>query len=126
MTVVGSSFRWAAALLGAFGVVAAAASGIGACTSGVTPDCSDAQCAAVFDASGTDSADSGDDGAAYATESGAESGPAESGLEAGEMDADGGSSDAGGGSDSSDSGGSGDTGATDAKSDGPKDASAGG
>jgi hypothetical protein len=113
--VVGSSFRRAAALLG---VAATAASGIGACTSGVTPDCSDAQCAAVVDASGTDS---GDDGTAYATESGAESGPAESGLEAGETDADGGSSEAASGPDSSDSGGS-----TDAKNDGPKDASADG
>lgn len=119
MTEVGSAFRWAAALLGAVGVAAAAGSSIGACTSGITADCSDAQCVAVVDAQ----TESGDDGTSYANESGAETGADEGSTEAGGTGADGGSTDSSDAGSRGDGGSSGDTGANDG---GPRDATADG
>lgn len=120
MTGSASSLRWAAALLGVLGLVAAAGAGVGACTSGITPSCDDAQCAPVVDAAETE-AEAGDDGTAYASESGAESGGDDGSLEAAAMEA--------GSPDSSDSGdldGSHDTGVTDANDGGSRDAPADG
>lgn len=108
MTEVGSAIRWTAALLAAAGVAAAAGSSIGACTSGITADCSDAQCVTVVDAQ----TESGDDGASYANESGAETGADEGSAEAGGTDS---------GTGSSDAGSSGDTGANDGSRDAPAD-----
>jgi hypothetical protein len=110
------SLRWRAALYGILGALAAGASSLGACTSGTTPDCGDAQCGVVVISDAQP--ESGDDGSSYTMESGTDDG----GLEAGSMDAEGGSS----GSDASDSGGSGDTGVNDANDGGSRDAPADG
>jgi hypothetical protein len=102
------------------GGVAAGASSLGACTSGTTPDCGDAQCGVVVISDAQP--ESGDDVVTYTMESGTESGPDEGGLEAGSMDAEGGSP----GADASDSGSSGDTGVSDANDGGSRDAPADG